>query len=125
MGLKETRSKAIKCLEEGSAQAEERPDIEEKNLLKTGVVSAEEVITLLKYTRGDQYRTQAHGVIEGITIHIFEPEKEQVRWHIKLYFIDPNCFFISVHKSHIKGGGPWSSSKKVINQRRPVRRVKR
>src|ERR1700677_1339882 len=100
MGLKDARSKAIKCLQEGSAQAEERPDIEEKNLLKTGVVSSEEVITLLQYTKGGQYRSEVHSSIAGITVHIFEPEKDQVHWHIKFYFIDPNCFFISVHKSH-------------------------
>lgn len=43
MGLKDTRSKAIECLKAGWVQAAERSDINEKNLLKTGVVTPEEV----------------------------------------------------------------------------------
>lgn len=55
MGLTEARRRAIACIKAGSVQAENRSDLKEKNLLKTGVVSAVDVIALLKLARGSQY----------------------------------------------------------------------
>lgn len=126
MGFKDVRSKAIESLEAGKTQSEERPDIVEKNLFKTGVVTAADVVALLKHTRGDQYRVVPHNIVSGIEVHIFEPVKEGVEWHIKFYFLDPNCVFISVHKSHVtKGGTQWNFTKKATIQKRFVRRAKK
>ena len=99
MGFKEIRKAAILALQEGAVQAEERADLEEKNLLKTGVVTAEEVIDLLKKTRGNQYETSKHHQEASIDVHICKPTVGAVAWYIKFYFIDPECFFISVHRS--------------------------
>lgn len=101
MGLKDTRSKAIECLKMGRVQAAERPDINEKNLLKTGLITSDFVIKLLNSTRGEQYKTQPHKDDSGVLVHYFEPTVAGEDWHIKLYFLDPDCWFISVHKSHL------------------------
>lgn len=101
MGLKDTRSRAIECLQTGRVQAVERVDIDEKNLLKTGVVTPDEVIKLLNATRGPQYKTRPHKDDASVEVHYFEPNVAGVDWHIKLYFLDPDCWFISVHRSHI------------------------
>ncbi len=104
MGLKDTRSKAIECLLAGQIQATNRPDVRDKNLLKTGVVTVEQVIELLKLTRGSQYRSEPHDSIAKVVVHYFEPKQKGEDWHIKLYFLEPDCWFISVHKSHILKG---------------------
>lgn len=99
MGLKQARSAAIDALKEGRVQAVERRDLEEKNLLKTGKVTAEEVIELLKRTPGSRYRSFSHMDDSSVTIHVFEPSILGVDWHIKFYFLEPGCYFISVHHS--------------------------
>ena len=101
MGLKDVRSKAIECLQAGRVQAANRANIQEKNLLKIGLVSPDEVIALLKLTRGDQYRTEPHESVESVEVHFFTPHYKGEDWYIKLYFLDPDCWFISVHKSHV------------------------
>jgi len=101
MGLKDIRKNAIECLKSGRVQAENRADIKDKNLLKTGVVTTDIVVTLLGATRGNQYRTVPHKDDPTVSIHIFEPTVSGENWHIKLYFLDPDCWFISVHKSHV------------------------
>src|ERR1017187_5235926 len=102
MGLKEARAKAIECLKSGRVQAEERADIQEKNLLKTGQIKPEEVIDLLNMTKGGQHRMEPHRNDAKVTVHYFEPTVKGVDWHIKLYFLEPDCWFISVHKSHVR-----------------------
>lgn len=102
MGFKAIRYKAIDCLKAGRIQAEERSDISTKNLLKTGEMSADDVITLLKVTKGDQYRNEPHKDDKNTMVRFFEPYSSESYWHIKLYFLDPDCWFISVHKSFKK-----------------------
>lgn len=118
MGLKDTRSKAIASLEAGRTQSTNRADAKNKNLLKTGVVSPAEVVSLLKLTRGSQYRTMPHDSIEGIEVHVFEPEYKGEEWHIKLYFLEPDCWFISVHKSHVIKSNKKATKKNYENFQR-------
>jgi hypothetical protein len=47
MGLNETKHKVIAALIMGSVQAEERNDLKNKNLLKVGLISPEEVIKII------------------------------------------------------------------------------
>lgn len=103
MGFKEIRDAAIKALQEGRVQAEERADMTEKNLLKTGEVSAEEVIKMLKQTRGNQHEVSPHHVVPDIEVHVCKPKVDNEFWYIKFYFIEPDCTFISVHKSRKSG----------------------
>jgi hypothetical protein len=83
----------------GDIRHEARDDANDKNLLETGAVTPAEVIALLQACRGDQYKSDKHHDLTiKLDVHIFKPEKNKVRWYIKLYFIEPNVVFISVHK---------------------------
>lgn len=96
MGLKDVRKKAIKCLKSGCIQHEtdRSGNIDEKNLLVTGQVSVEEVIKLINATKGSGFKSVKHHSLKDIDVYIFKPNN----WYIKCYFIEPDIFFISVHK---------------------------
>src|SRR5687767_8687120 len=96
MGFKETKKKAIECLLSGRFYAEDRVDSPRKNLLAKGLISPAQVMEILKSCRGDR-RYYEERSLDGNTklkVHIFKTEV----WYIKLYFMEPNCFVISVHK---------------------------
>lgn len=97
MGLKDVRSKAIGCLKSGKIQhdTDRSGKIDEKNLLATGQVTVDEVIEQLNKTKGTEYESSPHHTVENIEVHIFKPKSG---WYIKCYFIEPDIFFISVHK---------------------------
>jgi hypothetical protein len=90
-------------LTDGRVQAEERNDQKNKNLLKVGLISPEEVIKIVSNTRGHQYRTEPHKDVLEIQVHFFQPIYKGKSWYIKCYFLEPDCWFISVHPSHKKG----------------------
>ena len=96
LGLKDIREKVIDCLESGRIQhdTDRSGNIDEKNLLVTGQVSVEEVIVLIKKTKGGQFETSKHHLDKTIDVYVFKPSG----WYIKCYFIEPDIFFISVHK---------------------------
>ena len=114
MGLRDVRDRAIGCLREGRVQAEVRSGPEEKNLLKTGEVSPGEVIDLLKATKGSQYSKSRHHFIEDIEVHIFKPIRGNFTWYLKLYFLDLETWFISVHKKALRKKG---TSKKIVRRK--------
>jgi hypothetical protein len=96
MGFTEARKRAIECLMTGQYYAEDRIDSPQKNLLAKGLISPSQVIQVLKTCRGDR-RFYEERPLDGNTtlkVHIFKTEV----WYVKLYFIEPNCFVISVHK---------------------------
>ncbi|MBN8542537.1 MAG: hypothetical protein J0L82_19260 [Deltaproteobacteria bacterium] len=125
MGMNDAKKKVVQSLKDGKVQAVERPDIKEKNLLKTGVISPEEVIKIISSTRGPNYRSEPHKDVAETSVHIFEPEYKGENWHIKCYFLEPDCWFISVHKSHVTRGKRWTSTKKATNRRRSAGTVRR
>lgn len=96
MSFSETRAKAIKCLLSGQFRAEDRIGSPQKNLLAKGLLSPLEVVEILKTCRGDRryYEERPLDGAPSLKVHIFKTEV----WYIKLYFIEPNCFVISVHK---------------------------
>lgn len=96
MGLKDVRTRAISCLISGRIQHETHRsgNIDEKNLLVTGKITVDEVIELMNATNGSQFETSNHHTIIDLEVHIFKPKG----WYIKCYFIEPDIFFISVHK---------------------------
>lgn len=96
MGLKDIRVKAIGCLKSGQIQhdTDRSGSIDEKNLLVTGQITVEEVIELIKRTKGGEFETSEHHYIKGLDVHVFKPSE----WYIKCYFIEPDIFFISVHR---------------------------
>lgn len=99
VGFKAARDGAIKALEAGNVQHAARDgEIDEKNFLAVGTVTATDVIKLLRACRGNQHTSSPHHQTPSIEVHLFKPEVAKIRWYIKLYFIEPDVWFISVHK---------------------------
>jgi hypothetical protein len=94
VGFKDSRRRAIECLKNGLFYAEDRIDNPDKNLLAKGLVTPVEVIEILKMCDGNMYEERPLDQRASLTVHIFKTPI----WYIKLYFIDPNCNVISVHK---------------------------
>lgn len=99
MGLKDIREEIVKKLLEGRIQHEttRSGDINEKNLLLVGKVSVEEVVELIKATKGPGFSTSKHHLDANIDVHVFKPKKGGITWYIKCYLIEPDIWFISVH----------------------------
>lgn len=109
LGFRVARARTIAALRAGPAYIlfEDRTARESKNLLDTGEVSPEDVITFLRVCRGspDQYRQTGHDRDPSVPVHIFKPLHGGIRWYIKVYFLDGTlelepAIFISVHKSN-------------------------
>jgi hypothetical protein len=100
LGLKSIRTEVIKKLQDGRIQHEttRSGDIDEKNLLLTGAITVEEVIELINATKGDDYSTSSHHLDKSIEVHVFRPKKSGISWYVKCYLIEPDVWFISVHK---------------------------
>ncbi len=100
MGFKDARGAIVQALRDGRFQHEERAITEGKNLLATGEVTVDEVISLLIRCKGYQHETGLHHFDRTQTIHIFRPMEGSVRWYIKSYLVEQDgitAFFISVH----------------------------
>ena len=110
VGFKRARSEALRAMVEGRILHEARDEVDEKNLLVTGEVTAEQVARLLRACRGTQYECTPHHFDSSIDVHVFKPEArvepgaDKKRWYIKLYLLEPDVWFISVHES--KGDAP-------------------
>ncbi|MEC7278155.1 MAG: hypothetical protein VXV96_17670 [Bdellovibrionota bacterium] len=98
MGLKATRKAVIEKLKEGTIQHEldRKGRIDEKNFLAVGRVSVDEVIEFLQATKGDEYEESDHHSVKDVTVSEFKPYGGG--WYIKCYLIEPDVWFISVHK---------------------------
>jgi hypothetical protein len=98
LGFKDIRAMVIRKLQEGRVQHEttRSGDINEKNLLVAGKITVEEVIELIEATKGTDYSTSKHHLDKSIDVHVFKAKKS--KWCIKCYLIDPDVWFISVHK---------------------------
>lgn len=106
MGFKGIRSKVLLALKEGNIQHELRSGkIEEKNLLLSGPMTTTEVEVLLKSTRGTEFTESPHHLVPDVTVYIFKPSIRSAanplsgRWYVKCYFLEPDVWFISVHRS--------------------------
>ncbi len=104
MGFKEIRRLAIQAVQQGRVQHEARGEIDEKNLLLMGGVTTVQVVQLLSSCRGNQYSSSFHHLVPGIVVHIFKPEVKlglkRERWYVKFYVLEPDVWFISVHRSN-------------------------
>lgn len=90
--------KIIQCLTEGNIQNEHRPN--DKNVFKSGKLSIDKLIEMIYQTTDQQYEHSLHHVLEKVKVYILKPVIENEEWYIKFYFIEPDCWFISVHKSN-------------------------
>ena len=93
-GFKKAKHDVIAALEAGDYQHASRGSIDVKNLLATGEVSAQEVISIIKKCSGTQHSCSPHHSVPSIEVHVLKIGK----WYIKFYFIDPSAWFISVHR---------------------------
>lgn len=78
----------------GSYLHEARNEIDSKNKLATGEISAVEVAELVKKSTGNDHSKSLHHADRSITVHVISRKG----WYIKFYFIDPVTWFISVHQ---------------------------
>ncbi|WP_323830544.1 hypothetical protein [Pseudomonas sichuanensis] len=93
-GFKAVRRAVIAALEAGDYLHASRGDIEVKNLLATGAVTAAQVIDVILACNGTHYRSSPHHTVASVEVHL-------IRWHgwyIKFYFLEPDTWFISVHQ---------------------------
>jgi len=101
MGLRAARAATIEALRTGNFDHEVGETRAEKNLLAIGGVSLDEVIDLLRRSRGDDYRESPHHWDRTVSVHVFTPQVDGHRWYIKVYFIDgfgETATFISAHR---------------------------
>ncbi len=93
MGFKDIKSKAIQCLKSKNYLAQNREKDPKKNLLAIGEIDADEVIKILMLCNGMGYSFEKLHANSKLQAHIFKTKE----WYIKLYFIGPDCYIISVH----------------------------
>ena len=93
-GFKKAKHDVIAALEAGDYQHASRGSIDVKNLLATGEISAQEVISIIKKCSGTQHSCSPHHSVPSIEVHVLKTGT----WYIKFYFIDPSAWFISVHR---------------------------
>ncbi|MRU13813.1 hypothetical protein FDP25_00025 [Roseovarius sp. A21] len=94
VGFKEAKRRAIEALRNKTYQIEERQEIETKNLLYGNTVSEEDVIEIIIKCRGQDHEMQPHHMVKTVDVHILRKDG----WYIKFYFLDPETFFLSVHR---------------------------
>ncbi len=105
VGFRAVRAADIKAIEAGEVEHEARDEtVDDKNLLLTGEVTLDDVVRLLKKCRGPQYSHSPHHSKPEIDVHVFKPIEQlpgdsSREWYIKLYFVEPAVWFISVHLS--------------------------
>lgn len=94
VGFRKVKAAVIAALKAGKYQHEARANIVTKNLLATGTISVDEVLSLLQKSNGLQYSTSPHHADDMIDVHLLKTGG----WYIKFYFIDSDTMFISVHQ---------------------------
>lgn len=93
-GFKAVKRAVIAALECGDYEHVAREDIEVKNLLAIGAVSADLVIEVIKASRGTDYECSPLHANGRVNCHLIKARG----WYVKFYFIDPATMFISVHR---------------------------
>lgn len=94
-GFKEAKRKVIAALQSGAYQHEAtRSNVDTKNLLLMGLVTAEQICDVLKRCQGQDHQSSPHHQVPSIEVHIIQRDG----WYIKFYFVDPDTVFISVHQ---------------------------
>ena len=93
-GFREAKRKVLAALANGSFLHEARNEIDAKNKLMTGEVSAATVAELIRGSTGNDHSRSRHHADPTITIHVISRKG----WYIKFYFVDPDTWFISVHR---------------------------
>ncbi|MNP10448.1 hypothetical protein D3C76_1025990 [compost metagenome] len=93
-GFRKARRQVIAALESGNYLHVSRGDIEVRNLLATGAVSACEIVDIIRSCNGTHHSSSPHHSVAAIEVHVIK----RLGWYIKFYFIEPDTWFISVHQ---------------------------
>ena len=94
LGFKAAKKAVLAALKDGDYQHADRNQIDVKNLLAVGDVSAQEIIDVIRRCDGTHYQSSPHHQIKSVECHVIKAQG----WYIKFYFVDPATFFISVHQ---------------------------
>ncbi len=94
MGFKAAKQGILMALAEGRYLHAARKDIDAKNDLKTGRVTADQVAEVIKRSRGFDHSESPHHQVPSILVHTITKNG----WYIKFYFLEPDAWFISVHQ---------------------------
>lgn len=94
IGFREAKRRAIEALRNKTYQIAERREIETKNLLYGNSISEEDVIEIISKCRGQDHEMRPHDMVKTVDVHILRKDG----WYIKFYFLDPETFFLSVHR---------------------------
>lgn len=88
------RERVLLALSEGRFQhATRKGRIETKNFLQVGKISAARVADIIRRSKPAEVRAAKHHVIDAIDIYIIISNG----WYIKVYFLQDDLWFISVH----------------------------
>lgn len=93
-GFKRAKHDLLSALQTGNYLHAVRGSVEVKNLLATAEVSVQEVIGIIEQCSGKHHRSSPHHAVPEIEVHVLAKNP----WYIKFYFIEPDAWFISVHK---------------------------
>lgn len=94
MGFKDAKAAVLKALKEGTYQHEARNQIEVKNELAMGNVTADDVAAVIGKCNGTHHSMSSHHSDASIDVHVLKRDG----WYIKFYFLEEDACFISVHK---------------------------
>jgi len=98
MGFRKAKKQLIECLENEQIQhVMDRSNIDIKNRLVTGEVSAKQLANIVGRARGSNYESRPHHFDASIDVHIIAIKHDGVRWYIKWFYLEPDVVFISVH----------------------------
>lgn len=105
VALKEARKNAVAAINSGQIQHEPRDAIALKNLLAIGAVTTDDALLVINACKGDDYSTSQHHHDATVAVHVFKAkvktsiDSAKENWYVKIYFLDPDIWFISMHKS--------------------------
>ena len=94
LGFKPAKQKALEALRRGNYQIAVRTNLDAKNLLSTGEVTESDLISIIERCQGQNHERRPHDQIPQIDVHILKRDG----WYIKFFFLDPDTFFLSVHR---------------------------
>ena len=94
VGFKEAKRRVLAALQSGAFQHEtDRKNLDVKNLLHMGKVSASQICTVIQRSTGNDHECVPHHTVPGLYVHIIRSQG----WYVKFYFVDESTVFISVH----------------------------
>ncbi len=96
LGFRAAKQKLVAALDKGDyLHAARSGNLNSKNLLMTGQVSAEQISNIVKACQGQDYTSAPLHNRPTMEVHILKRDG----WYIKFYFLEtPSVMFISVHQ---------------------------